>query len=75
MNKVEFTSHVCSVTELKPLDHMDDDKLIRMPKQCIVDLADLLGNDLQRSSIRSNALSVSTQVLVALKFFATGSMQ
>ena len=62
----------------QPLDYMDDDELIsryRMPKQCIVDLIDLLGNDLQRPSMRSNALPVSTQVLVALRFFATGSMQ
>ena len=31
--------------------------------------------DLERSTIRSNALSVSTQVLVALRYFATGSFQ
>ena len=31
--------------------------------------------DLERSTTRSNALSVSTQVLVALRYFATGSFQ
>jgi len=62
----------------QPLDILDDDELVmryRLNRQCIVDLCDLLANDLQRSTRRSGALSVSTQVLVALRYFATGSFQ
>ena len=62
----------------QPLDSLDDDDLIRryrLPRQCIIELIDLLHNDLQHPSMRSNALSVSTQVLVALQFYATGTMQ
>ena len=57
----------------QPLDSLDDDELVsryRLSRQCIVDLCDL-----ERSTIRSNALSVSTQVLVALRYLATGSFQ
>ena len=53
----------------QPLDSLDDDELVsryRLSRHCIVDLCDL-----ERSTIRSNALSVS----VALRYFATGSFQ
>ena len=62
----------------QPLDCMDDDELIsryRMPRMCITELCDLLATELQRTTARSCALPVSTQVLVALRFYATGSMQ
>jgi len=62
----------------QPLDSLDDDELIsryRLNRQCIVDLCDLLASDLERCTNRSSALSVSTQVLVALRYFATGSFQ
>ena len=62
----------------QPLDSLDDDELVsryRLSRHCIIDLCDLLAADLERSTTRSNALSVSTQVLVALRYFATGSFQ
>jgi len=62
----------------QPLDSLDDDQLVsryRLSRHCIIDLCDLLAADLERSTTRSNALSVSTQVLVALCYFATGSFQ
>ena len=62
----------------QPLDYMDDDELIsryRLPRQCIVHLCDLLAAELQRSTSRSCALPVTTQILVALRFYSTGSMQ
>jgi len=62
----------------QPLDCMDDDELIsryRLPRMCITELCDLLATELQRTTARSCALPVSTQVLVALRFYATGSMQ
>ena len=62
----------------QPLDYMDDDELIsryRLPRECIMELIELLlANDLQRPSMRSNALPVSTQVLVAPRFYATGDV-
>ena len=63
---------------IQPLDFMDDDELIsryRLPRHCIIELCDTMTNDLQRPSMRSHALPVSTQVLVALRYYATGSMQ
>jgi len=62
----------------QPLDYMSDDELIsryRLPRQCIIELIDTLTTDLKHPSMRSNALPVSTQVLVSLQFYATGSMQ
>jgi len=62
----------------QPLDCMDDDELIaryRLPRTCIIELCDELRNELTRPTARSSALSVPTQVLTALRFFATGSMQ
>jgi len=62
----------------EPLDFMDDDELVyryRLPRECIVELCQLLAAELKRSTARSSALTVSTQVLVALRFYATGSMQ
>ena len=62
----------------QPLDYMSDHELIsryRLPRQCIIELIDTLTTDLKHPSLRSNALPVSTQVLVSLQFYATGSMQ
>jgi len=62
----------------QPLDSLDDDELIaryRLPRTCIMELCDELTDELTRPTARSSALSVPTQVLTALRFFATGSMQ
>jgi len=62
----------------QPLDCMTDDELIsryRLPRESIIELIDTLTPDLKHPSMRSNALPVSTQVLVSLQFYATGSMQ
>jgi hypothetical protein len=62
----------------QPLDTMNDEELIdryRLPRHCILHLCDALKDDLERPSNRSHALSVPTQVLTGLRFFATGSLQ
>jgi len=62
----------------QPLDFMDDDELIsryRLPRHLVTELCDMLADDVQRSTGRSQSLLVSTQVLAALRFYATGSMQ
>ena len=62
----------------QPLDSLDDEELIsryRLNRQCITDLCELLAGDLQRCTGRSASLSVATQILVALRYFATGSFQ
>ncbi|XP_060556908.1 putative nuclease HARBI1 [Ruditapes philippinarum] len=61
-----------------PLDFMDDVDLIkkyRMNRNAIYDLCEALNNDLSRPTKRSNALPVSLQVLMALRYYATGSFQ
>ena len=60
----------------QPLDCLDDHELMsryRLSRECIIDLCE--SSDLKRSTKRSGALSVSTQILVALRYFATGSFQ
>ena len=60
-----------------PLDSLDDVDLIaryRLPRHCIAELCDLL-NDLERPTKRTQSMSVATQVLTALRFYATGSFQ
>jgi len=62
----------------QPMDVMDDDELIaryRMPRHMIAQICEMLDEDLRRISHRSQALPVSTQVMVALSYFATGSFQ
>lgn len=62
----------------KALEIMDDEELLmryRLPRHCILELCDLLKPDLERPTSRSHALLVSTQVLTALRFYATGSFQ
>lgn len=61
-----------------PLDYLDDEEIIqkyRLNRQTIVDICGKLNEILSRRTRRSNALSVSTQVLAALRYFATGSFQ
>lgn len=47
----------------------------RLPRQLIMYLADLLAEDLQRKTNRSSPLSIVLQVMVGLRFFASGSFQ
>ena len=57
---------------------MDDEELIhryRLPRECILELCQLLAAQLKRSTARSSALTASMQVFVTLKFYATESMQ
>ena len=61
-----------------PLDTLTDAELIaryRLPRHCIVELCDVIQPDLQRSTQRSHPMSVMTQVLTALRFYATGLFQ
>ena len=47
----------------------------RLPRRAILQLADILKDELQRSTRRSSPLSVVLQVMVALRFFASGTFQ
>lgn len=61
-----------------PLDSLDDSELIaryRLPRHCLLELLDNLKIDLERTTNRTHPMSVATQVLSALRFYATGSMQ
>lgn len=61
-----------------PLDFMDERELIskyRLTRNVIVELCQLLEPHVRRVTARSQSLPVSLQVLVALRFFATGSFQ
>ena len=61
-----------------PLDYMGDEELMnkyRLPREKIFDLCDLLQEDLERPTNRSHALPVSLQILIALRYFGTGTFQ
>jgi len=61
-----------------PLDYLDDREIIRkyrLSRPMILDLCRRFENELKRPTNRSNAFSVSLQIMVALRFFATGSFQ
>ena len=61
-----------------PLDYLDDTDIIRkyiLSRPLITNLCRMFQRDLQRSTMRSHAFPVSLQVMVALRFFATGSFQ
>ena len=47
----------------------------RLPRPAIIYLADMLSNDLKRKTRRSSPLQVVTQIMAALRFFASGSFQ
>ena len=47
----------------------------RLPRPAIIYLADMLSNDLKRKTRRSSPLPVVTQMMAALRFFASGSFQ
>lgn len=61
-----------------PLDFTDDDGLLRkysMDRNSIFEICDVLERDLARPARRSGALPVSLQVIVELRYYATGSFQ
>ncbi|CAC5385319.1 HARBI1 [Mytilus coruscus] len=61
-----------------PLDYLHDFDIIRkyrLSRPLIYDLCRLFQNDPQRPIMRSCAFPVSLQVMVALRFYATGSFQ
>ena len=58
-----------------PLDSLDDKELVskyRLPRNVIIDLINVLHADLAHDTKRSNALSVHTQLLVSLRYYASG---
>lgn len=61
-----------------PLDYLNDDAVVskyRLSRPLIINLCNMFGDRLQRPTARSRALPVSLQVMVALRFYATGSFQ
>ena len=63
-----------------PLDllHIDDEHLLRyfrLPREEIVHLCQELGPTIGRRTRRSHALPVEGQLLIALRFYASGSFQ
>ncbi|KAL2090743.1 hypothetical protein ACEWY4_013006 [Coilia grayii] len=61
---------------LAPLDVYTDaaiEEWYRLPRQAILQLLEVVGGDLRRPTRRSYALSPQTQLLAALRFYATGS--
>lgn len=60
-----------------PLDYEDDDTIIskfRLPRGVIFDLIDLLNADMPTRTRRTHAIHPSLQVMIALRYLATGSM-
>ena len=61
-----------------PLEDLSDESFkyrYRVNKEIANDLCALLHDDLQRSTRRSRSLPVTLQILVTLKYFATGTFQ
>lgn len=63
---------------INPLDYMDDCDILekfRLPRHVIFDLCNELNDRLEHPTKRSHALPTSLQVMVALRFYASGSFQ
>ena len=61
-----------------PLDYLHDTDLIqryRLPRDLINRVCDIVRDDIDRATHRSSPLPVSLQVMVALRFYATGAFQ
>ena len=61
-----------------PLDYLDDESIVkryRLSRPIIHDLCEQFQDTLQRPTMRSRAFPVSIQVMVALRFYASGSFQ
>ena len=60
------------------LDDLSDEqckRTTRFPKSAVKELCDIVGDDVEHVTARSNAMPVDTQVLTALQFYASGSFQ
>ena len=63
---------------IKPLDIYDDFELIdkyRFDRQSIMMICDMLQDDLESSTFRNRDLTPNMKVLMALRFYASGSFQ
>jgi len=61
-----------------PLETLTDTELVaryRLPHHSIMELCDIVQQNIHRVTHRSHPLTVATQVLMALRFHATGCMQ
>lgn len=61
-----------------PLDYETEEAIVgkyRLPRHIIIQLCQQFEYELKRPTLRSCALPVSLQIMVALRFFATGSFQ
>lgn len=62
----------------KPLDYETEEAIVskyRLPRHIIIQLCQQFEHELQRPTLRSCELTFSLQIMVALRFFATGSFQ
>lgn len=78
MNFAIFNHRMRNVKPRVTLESLSDDeifKICRMPRDAVLELHDMLYADLARSTNRSAAIPVETQILVALEFFSSGSFQ
>ena len=60
-----------------PLDYDDDDRLIlnyRLPRTLILYLIDIFQDEVQPQTNRNHEIHPSLQVMIALRFLATGSL-
>jgi hypothetical protein len=63
---------------MNPLDSYDDVDLFnrfRMPRQCIMQIIDLIFEDIEPSTLRFHAIPATLQTLCALRYYATGNFQ
>ncbi|CAI6355703.1 unnamed protein product [Macrosiphum euphorbiae] len=60
---------------LEDFDDFDFKSRFRLSKETFVFLLHLIGNDLRRSTNRSFAISPEIQILVTLRYYATGTFQ
>lgn len=61
-----------------PLDYLLDEQVLgrfRVTREIIFDISDLLTDDISPSTGRSNSIPATHQVLCALRYYGTGSLQ
>ena len=61
-----------------PLDYLPEEDIIqrnRLTRQLILQVSDMVRDNIETPTNRSSPLSVSLQVMVALRFYATGTFQ
>ena len=66
---------VSSALSLGELSDGEIYQMTRLPRSAVEELCRLMTDDLQRPSVGAYALTVDTQVLAALQFYASGSFQ